>query len=183
MGGGRTWYGKRETLTPLSPPPPSVLPKLSHQPPSWICRARKAGARKKFVPRGWRLGMAEHDWTFALTSPYCRYVLWRNVIERLIISCDLIERHAAWDWLRDSVVVLIQKFSFKGVGISGKFDQYFPVTTDEQTLADFRKTCYPLGHCEPDHWPFLRTLLPLNFYHFFVNAVWSLHCCNLRRTI
>ena len=24
-GGGRTWYGKRETLTPLSPPPDSFL--------------------------------------------------------------------------------------------------------------------------------------------------------------
>ena len=24
MGDGRTWYGKRETLTPLSPPPPPL---------------------------------------------------------------------------------------------------------------------------------------------------------------
>ena len=43
--------------------------------------------------------------------------------------------------------VFKQKYSFKGVGISGKFDQYFPVTTDEQLLADFRKICYLHGHC------------------------------------
>ena len=40
-----------------------------------------------------------------------------------------------------------QKYSFKGVGIIGKFDQYFPLTTDEQPPADFRKTCYLHGHC------------------------------------
>ena len=27
--------------------------------------------------------------------------------------------------------------------MSGKFDQCFPVTTDEQPPADFRKTCHP----------------------------------------
>ena len=43
--------------------------------------------------------------------------------------------------------VFKQKYSFKGVGISGKFEQYFPVTTDEQLPADFRKTCYLHGHC------------------------------------
>ena len=55
----------------------------------------------------------------------------------------------AWDWLRDSVVVLSLSKSThsRGVGISGKFDQYFPVTADEQLLADFRKICYLHGHC------------------------------------
>ena len=43
--------------------------------------------------------------------------------------------------------VFKQKYSFKGVGISGKFEQYFPVTTDERLPADFRKTCYLHGHC------------------------------------
>ena len=81
---GRLW-----PPCPPPPTPPQYSQNKSHQPPSWICRARKAGARKKFVPRGWSLGMAEHDWIFALTSPYFRYVLWRNVIGRLIISCDL----------------------------------------------------------------------------------------------
>ena len=42
--------------------------------------------------------------------------------------------------------VFKQKYSFKGVGISGKFDQYFPVT-------DLRKTCCWHNHCEPGHWP------------------------------
>ena len=59
--------------------------------------------------------------------------------------------------------VFNQNNSFKGVGISGKFDQYFPVTTDEQPPADFKKTRYPHGHCEPDHWPLTHTLLPLKF--------------------
>ena len=44
--------------------------------------------------------------------------------------------------------VFKQKYSFKGVGISGKFDQYFPVT-------DLRKTCFSHDHCEPDHWPLI----------------------------
>ena len=51
--------------------------------------------------------------------------------------------------------VFKQKYSFKGVGISGKFDQYFPVT-------DLRKTCCLHDHCEPDHWPLI--LLSLKFY-------------------
>ena len=59
--------------------------------------------------------------------------------------------------------VFKQKYSFKGVGISGKFDQYFPVTTDEQPPTDFKKTRYPHGHCEPDHWPLTHTVLPLKF--------------------
>ena len=42
--------------------------------------------------------------------------------------------------------VFKQKYSFKGVGMSGKFDQYFPVT-------DLRKTCCWHNHCEPGHWP------------------------------
>ena len=49
--------------------------------------------------------------------------------------------------------VLKQKYSFKGVEISGKFDQYFPVTTYEQPPTDLKKTCYWHDHCEPDHWP------------------------------
>ena len=64
--------------------------------------------------------------------------------------------------------VFKQKYSFKGVGISGKFDQYFPVTTDEQLLADFRKICYLHGHCEPDHWPFSHT-------HYFPAVLLYLH--------
>ena len=66
--------------------------------------------------------------------------------------------------------VFKQKYSFKGVGISGKFDQYFPVTTYEQPPTDFRKTCYPHVHCEPD----THTLLSLKFYRSFVNAVWEM---------
>ena len=43
------------------------------------------------------------------------------------------QANAAWDWLRDSVVILSLSKSThsRGVGISGKFDQCFPVTTDE----------------------------------------------------
>ena len=33
--GGRTWYGKRETLTPLSPPPPPPLNCLLSQRTTW----------------------------------------------------------------------------------------------------------------------------------------------------
>ena len=66
--------------------------------------------------------------------------------------------------------VFKQKYSFKGVGISGKFDQYFPVT-------DLRKTCCSHDHCEPDHWPLI--LLSLKFYRSFVNAEWSHRRYNL----
>ena len=66
--------------------------------------------------------------------------------------------------------VFKQKYSFKGVGISGKFDQYFPVT-------DLRKTCCSHDHCEPDHWPL--TLFSLKFYRSFVSAVWWHRCYNL----
>ena len=51
--------------------------------------------------------------------------------------------------------VFKQKYSFKGVGISGKFDQYFPVT-------DLRKTCCSHDHCEPDHWPLILLSLKFN---------------------
>ena len=64
--------------------------------------------------------------------------------------------------------VFKQKYSFKGVGISGKFDQYFPVTTDEQPPTDFRKTRHPHGHSEPDQWPLSHT------HHFPWNSNVSL---------
>ena len=66
--------------------------------------------------------------------------------------------------------VFKQKYSFKGVGISGKFDQYFPVT-------DLRKTCCSHDHREPDHWPL--TMLSLKFCRSFVNVEWSHRCYNL----
>ena len=66
--------------------------------------------------------------------------------------------------------VFKQKYSFKGVGISGKFDQYFPVT-------DLRKTCCSHDHCEPDHWPL--TSFSLKSYLSFVSAVWSRLCYSL----
>ena len=54
----------------------------------------------------------------------------------------------------------MQKYLLKGVGISGKFDQYFSVTTDEQPPADSGKPAIrrllALSH----------TLLPLDFCSF-----------------
>ena len=85
------------------------------------------------------------------------------VIYRATRSLGLVKR------LRCSYVFK-QKYSFKGVGISGKFDQYFPVT-------DLRKTCCSHDHCEPDHWPL--TLFSLKFYRSFVSAVWSHRCYSL----
>ena len=63
----------------------------------------------------------------------------------------------ARDWLRDFVVVMFSSKSTnsRGVGMSGKFDQYFPVT-------DLKKTCCSHDHCEPDYWPL--TLFSLKFY-------------------
>ena len=59
----------------------------------------------------------------------------------------------------------MQKYLLKGVGISGKFDQYFSVTTDEQPPADFRKTCYPqiiasLTHITSLEFLFFSSLTP-----------------------
>ena len=96
-----------------------------------------------------------------------------------------LKRHAAWDWLRDSVVVLSSSKGThsRGVGISGKFDQYFPVTTDEQPPTYFKKTYYLYGHYEPDHWPLSKFEVKIGYGNsgYYSLVAWMLRIYHVFR--